>query len=121
MKLLSIITILFSLNVVQANISEKCNPPAGEFTSLETVLNQFVLNNGNPNWGDWCFEGEASQVTPCYNELDQWDSWLNCTIVGYTKHCEDWADKEGFLDGNPLEYGKFIRSCVVANYKALLK
>ncbi len=120
MKLIMMPILLLSFNNAFANISEKCQPPAGVYTSMEMVLNQFVFNNGNPNWGDWCYETSLQQSRVCISELNEWDRWLSCTKDGYTKHCRDWADKEGFLDGlGSDEYNAFINKCVQDNYRAL--
>lgn len=62
-----------------ASSKSNCVLPKGEFTSLEMVLNQFVLNNGNPNWGDWCYEGKVENSKPCNDELEAWDEWLICS------------------------------------------
>lgn len=78
MKLL-ILAFVFSLSTLAATSEQKCEMPQGKYTDLEMVLNQFVLGNGNPNWGDWCYEGEPSDSKPCNDELDQWDQWLVCT------------------------------------------
>lgn len=61
----------------------KCPQPAGEYTQLEQVLNQFVLNNGNPNWGDWCYEHiNPEDEDLCLAELEQWNRWLECAGMG---------------------------------------
>ena len=58
----------------------KCELPKGQYTDLEEVLNQFVLGNGNPNWGDWCYDSgySASEMKACGDELNAWDEWLIC-------------------------------------------
>ena len=118
MKKILILVTLLSFNLTHANISEKCNQPSGEYTDLLSVLNQFVFNDGNPNWGDWCYE-LSSGGNECVKELNNWDSWLVCTKEGYTAHCKDYADKEGFASSEK-EYDAFIAKCVQDNYRALL-
>lgn len=72
---LGLITLSFS-----AISSQKCYPPQGKYTDLEMVLNQFVLMNGNPNWGDWCYEEPSGHdQKECTDELDAWDEWLKCS------------------------------------------
>lgn len=78
MKSLILFTLLTSSIFANSDQSQ-CEVPLGQYTDLEMVLDQFVLGNGNPNWGDWCFEGEPADVKPCYDELDQWDQWLICS------------------------------------------
>lgn len=121
MKLLSL-TLLILLNTSLTNANESCALPKGEFTSLEMVLNQFVFNNGNPNWGDWCYEGTLEESNACNNELNQWDKWVECKDSDYLNHCVAYAEKEGHLTGaNVSEYTSFITKCVADNFQALLK
>lgn len=120
MKVFLIITLL-SLNILHANAAQNCNPPEGEYTDLEMVLNQFIFNDGNPNWGDWCFEVNTDQESrDCVTELNQWDNWLECSSARYKTHCHQWADKEGFAVTSS-EYETFISRCVIDNYRSLLQ
>lgn len=76
MKILLVLTMLLSIN---AYARKSCSEPAGIYTDKEMVLDQFVYGNGNPNWGDWCYEGltiEESRL--CNFELDAWDQWVDC-------------------------------------------
>lgn len=115
MKVLSVIIFLVTLG--SANAATSCIEPSGTYTSKEMVLDQFVFNNGSPNWGDWCYEVSSSEESKsCNNELDQWDSWLDCTEESFTKSCEEWADKENFTSSEE-EYYEFILTCVVTNYR----
>ena len=121
MKLISL-TLLILLNAPLINANESCNLPKGEYTSLEMVLNQFVLNDANPNWGDWCYEGTREENKACNQELNQWDSWLECQDSGFVKHCVAYAEREGFLTGaNVSEYTSFITMCVTDNFRTLIK
>ena len=79
MRNLVFLVILFSTVQLYANEEAKCQLPAGKFTDLEMVMNQFVFNDGNPNWGDWCYEGNPEDSKSCNEELDQWDNWLKCS------------------------------------------
>lgn len=109
--------LLFTLNTAIA--ASSCIEPLGKYTSKEMVINQFILKNGSPNWGDWCYEGISSQENKlCNKELDAWDSWLSCSEELFKKSCEKWADKENFTS-NAKEYDQFILECIQNNYKDL--
>ena len=119
-KVVLFLFVIFISNSYAAPMAE-CLKPAGIYTDVEMVLNQFVFNNGNPNWGDWCFEIEPSETPICNNELDLWDKWLSCSEIKYKEHCHEYAVKENFLvslEGS--EYDAFIKKCVLDNYKSLL-
>jgi hypothetical protein len=117
MKFLSTILILFTINT--SNAATSCNEPEGAYTTRSVVLNQFIFENGNPNWGDWCYELDSSlESNICNNELDQWDNWLSCTEQVFEKSCKKWADKENFA-ANDKEYNEFILECIKGNYRNL--
>ena len=79
-----IFILLMSSQLSFSNVEQKCTPPSGKYTDIKMVLDQFVLNEGSPNWGDWCYEvNSAAENKECNNELDAWDAWLQCS--GLTK------------------------------------
>ena len=121
MKTIIAAVLLLSLNIAHSNIGKKCSRPVGLYTGLEVVLDQFVFKNGNPNWGDWCYEMSPEEGKLCNTELNQWDEWLVCSEKHFESHCQDYADKENFLFGETEEKHKaFISKCVKDNYRALL-
>lgn len=74
-----LMTIAILTSYVSLADSTKCHPPVGKYTDIKSVMNQFVLNDGNPNWGDWCYEvSTAAESKECNTELDKWDQWLEC-------------------------------------------
>lgn len=80
MKRILVLSLMMSAIQAMA-VSSTCLEPAGQYTDKEMVLDQFVRGNGNPNWGDWCYDSgyEAQEVASCNQELDAWDNWLECS------------------------------------------
>ncbi|MDD0852748.1 hypothetical protein HBN50_06555 [Halobacteriovorax sp. GB3] len=118
MKVIIALSLLLSLNVTMAKT--QCEKPLGVYTDLEMVLNQFVFNNGNPNWGDWCYELESkNESIQCNEELNKWDEFVTCEVTRYDSSCRRWADKEGFASSHS-EYEQFIDKCITENFRMLL-
>lgn len=117
MKLISTIVLVLSMNLAVAN--DQCNQPAGTYTDLDMVLNQFVFDNGNPNWGDWCYELDNEiQGQECNEELNQWDAFIDCKTVQFTKSCSAWAKKENFAS-TAREFNAFVKKCIKDNFQLL--
>jgi len=118
-KIISALLLLVIMNTTFASLN--CTEPSGTYTTKDMVINQFALNNGSANWGDWCYEVDSQEEsTACNTELDQWDAWVVCTDNKFETSCSEWADKEGFTSNNQ-EYQGFIERCVGTNYLNLLK
>lgn len=115
MKKYLTILCLLTINVSQSAIN--CQEPSNIYTSKSMVLNQFVFNDGNPNWGDWCLETNTTQENKdCNTELSMWDNWLKCKSTQYENSCSKWAEKENFTS-NQMEMDEFINECVYNNFK----
>ncbi|CBW25711.1 hypothetical protein BMS_0814 [Halobacteriovorax marinus SJ] len=100
--------------------SLNCTTPSEVYTTKEMVINQFALNNGNANWGDWCYEVDTQEESSaCTKELNQWDAWVDCTDSKFETSCKEWADKEGFAS-TERELNEFVEKCVKVNYENLL-
>ena len=111
MKHLILLVFISTVVSFSAQAKNKCHAPEGKYTPLKMVLDQFVLGNGNPNWGDWCYDSgyEKSEESRCASELKAWDNWLVCAGISayasfkklasyHIEYCEDSLHDEGYYE-----------------------
>lgn len=118
MKLLPAILTLTFLGTLQASTIKSCAKPEGIYISIEQAVTSLVYNT-TVSVPDLCKEGE-NQID-CVNEVLEWVDWVECSYPKFTKHCQDYADKENFLSGHEEEHEQFMNRCVTDNYKTYVE